>query len=133
MSVPNRTIYVASKSEHGPFWRKMRTNMAMFGGFIVSTWIDERDDEPASTEDLWVRRIEEASRADCVLAFHKKGEQWKGTYVEIGAALAHGKPVFLVGDPLGSWVNHPNVHRISNALEVLTHEVWKDETWEVEP
>ena len=126
--VPNRTIYVASKAEHGPMWRAARTHLAMFGGFIISTWIDESDPgESVSMTDLWVRCIEEASRADCVLAFHKPGEQWKGAFVEIGAALAHGKLVFVSGNPPGSWVNHPNVHRITMMPEVLTHEAWGDQ------
>jgi hypothetical protein len=128
MNVPNRTIYVASKSEHGPFWQEQRTLLAMFGGFIVSTWIDESGPgESASLTDLWLRCIEEAARADCVVAFHRPGETWKGAFIEIGAALAHARLVFVIGDPPGSWVNHPNVHRVSSTIEVLTHPAWDDQ------
>ena len=37
---------------------------------------------------------------------------WKGALVEVGAALSHGRPVFVVGDPDAcsfSFVNHPRV------------------------
>jgi nucleoside 2-deoxyribosyltransferase len=76
---------------------------------ISSTWIDDGDD--ADPADLWRRCIAEASSADAVIAFHREGDVWKGAFVEIGAALAHGVPVFVVGDPPGSWAEHPLVTR----------------------
>ncbi len=98
-------IYVASKAVHGARWRQLRNTYP-----IISTWIDEADDgTTVSWLDLWQRCIYEASRSDLLIACHQPGEQWKGAYVEIGAALAVGTPVFVAGDPPGSWINHPLV------------------------
>lgn len=99
-------IYVASKSRHGQMWRDLRGD----GLPICSTWIDESDGgATADWGDLWSRCVAEASSADALLALHVDGEEWKGAFVEIGAALAAGRPVFVVGKPPGSWVHHPLV------------------------
>lgn len=104
-------IYVASKAAHGPAWAALRSD----GLPICSTWIDEAGEgETSDWSDLWVRCIEEATNARALIALHVDGETWKGAYVEIGAALAAGVPVFVVGNPPGSWVHHPLVTRVAN-------------------
>ena len=117
------TIYLASKSIHAPMWKQWRDQ----GYNIISTWIDEAGDgESESMEDLWMRCIDESSRADYLIAYHEPGEIWKGAFVEIGAALASGKPVVVVGEPPGSWIDHPNVTVVSSvetafSFCILTH------------
>lgn len=111
------TIYVASKSRHAPRWRTLRG----IGAPIISTWIDEPDD-PAACIDLkalWIRCIDEAARASHVLAYHEPGETWKGAFVEIGAALANGATVIVVGDPDGTWAAHPQVRRAPDIITAL--------------
>lgn len=109
-------IYMASKTVHGPKWVALRES----GHRIVSTWIDESG-EGASDDlsDLWTRCINEASTADVVIAVHGHGEEWKGAFVEIGAALACGVPVIVVGHPPGSWTAHPLVSRAGSVKEAL--------------
>lgn len=110
-------VYVASKSTHGPDWQILR---GLWKGDhprvrVVSTWIDESGEgETADMGDLWSRCIDEASSADLVLAYHEAGEEWKGAFVEIGAALAAGADVIVVGDPPGSWKNHPRVSAVAS-------------------
>lgn len=112
-------IYVASRSELGPMWRQLQND----GHPINSTWIHESGPgETSDISDLWMRCIREASEADVLIAYHRPGDVWKGALVEIGAALAHGRPIYVVGDPPGSWVNHPNVTRapdVASALEAI--------------
>lgn len=99
---------MASKSDHGPMWVERRSA----GAPIVSTWIDEGDvGDLLDAMALWERCVDEAAGASCVVAYHEPGEVWKGAFVEIGAALGAGRPVFVVGDPPGSWINHPTVFR----------------------
>jgi hypothetical protein len=109
-------IYVASKSKHGVMWRHLRAD----GIPIASTWIDEWE-QGASDDlaDLWVRCIGEVGLADALIAYHEPGDKWKGAFIEIGAALANGIPVYVVGDPPGSWVNHPLVHRCRSVGDAL--------------
>lgn len=110
------TIYVASKSCHAPRWRILRA----VGAPIISTWIDEADEgATADWADLWTRCVTEAARASHVLAYHEPGETWKGAFVEIGAALANDATVVVVGDPPGSWTNHPQVRQAPDLITAL--------------
>lgn len=109
MTLP--TVYVASKSCHGLMWRNFR-EAARASVRITSTWIDEDGEgESEDLADLWSRCVDEAAFSSALIAYHEDGEIWKGAFLEIGVALANGRPVYVVGDPPGSWVNHPLVHR----------------------
>jgi hypothetical protein len=112
-------VYVASKSKYGRLWRERRDEWAD-RLTITATWIDES--EMGATEDhadLWRRCVAEAAQADALVAVHHDGEAWKGAYVEIGAALAHGVPVFVVGDPPGSFLHHPLIIRCADVDAAL--------------
>jgi hypothetical protein len=113
-------MYVASKSWYGSKWQEARTAWAEIGVEIISTWIDESDEgESADMSDLWVRCVEEASTCDLLVAYHMPDEQWKGAFVEIGAALAHGRYVYVIGRPPGSWVSHPLVTFCENVEDAI--------------
>lgn len=119
-----RRVYVASKSKYGPMWQRAR---AEYEGKIEinATWIDEYED--GATEDwpgLWNRCIHEAGAADFLVAYHEPGEEWKGAFIEIGAALAHRTRILLVGDPPGSWKAHPFVRRFISVYDALDY-AWK--------
>ena len=112
-------VYIASKTKHAALWRSLRKTM----GFI-STWIDEAGEgETSDFADLWRRCIEEARTADALVAYHEPGDVWKGAFVEIGAALAAGVPVYVIGDPPGSWPNHPLVTRCASLA--IAHQVMR--------
>ena len=116
-------VYVASRAsipERGQMWRKMRD----LGARIVSSWIDE--DGEGQTEDfseLW-QRIENEIRSAERLVLYVEPDDFplKGALIEVGMALAMGKPVFIAAPgvtleprsfrPLGSWAQHPQVKRI---------------------
>mgnify|MGYP003382679592 CR=1 FL=1 len=100
-------IYMASKACHGPEWRNLRDQ----GGFpILSTWINESGvGEISDWPDLWTRRIQEASQAKVLIVVRRDNEVLKGAWAEVGAALAHGVPVFAVGCDEFSIRHHPLV------------------------
>lgn len=110
-------IYVASKSTHGEKWRDLRARLE--GRVVIcSSWIDESGEgETVSWSDLWINCIIEASDCDALVAYHEAGEEWKGAFVEIGAALAANHPVYIVGDPPGSWREHPFVHIVGKTWD----------------
>lgn len=110
------TIYTASKVKHAHLWRSLRAS----GVPVNSTWIDEAGEgQSASLSDLWVRCVREASTASAVLVYIEPGDWLKGALVEVGAALACGVPVLVVGDPDGSWINHPLCHRCASVDAAL--------------
>lgn len=85
-------IYVASKVAHAEMWRDLRTFEKMP---IISTWIDEL--YPEDMDGLWQRCISEASNAQAFLILRRPEEVLKGAWIELGAALASGVPVYAVG------------------------------------
>jgi NTP pyrophosphatase (non-canonical NTP hydrolase) len=107
-------IYIASKSHH--FARSQALREA--GAPIISTWIDEGEVGATSDfSDLWVRCVSEAASASALIAYGEPGETLKGALVEIGAALAAGKPVYLVGEIPGTFDNHPLARRAASVEE----------------
>lgn len=85
-------IYVASKVKHAEMWRDLRSFEKMP---IISTWIDEL--YPDDMDGLWQRCISEASNAQAFLILRRPDEVLKGAWIELGAALASGVPVYAVG------------------------------------
>src|SRR5688572_27845704 len=67
----------------------------MLGADIISTWIDEAGEgESGCMAELWERIIAEVSRSQSLLFYAKPDDfPLKGALVEVGAALALGKPV----------------------------------------
>jgi hypothetical protein len=119
-------VYIASKTKHAEWWRALRSA----GLPVNSTWIDEADEGKTSDwSELWERCISEARQADVLIAYHEPGDEWKGAFVEIGAHLTRALPhVIVVGDPPGSWVNHPQVsyeRTVSDAI--LDARLWAGE------
>ncbi|MBX5206736.1 hypothetical protein [Rhizobium sp. NZLR11] len=87
-------IYIASKTKHAERWRILRH----LGEPIISTWIDEAGaGESSDLADLWRRCIAEASAAQVLILYREPEDVLKGGWVELGAALASGVPVFAVG------------------------------------
>ena len=107
-------LYVASKTRHAHLWRSLRNVMP-----VCSTWIDEAGPgESKNLADLWDRCIREASAADAVLVYCAPGEILKGAFVELGAALASGVPVFAVGLD-GSVSNHRGIRKFDTIADAM--------------
>lgn len=88
-------IYIASKTRHADRWRFLRDKV---GEPIISTWIDEAGaGESACLDDLWRRCIKEASSCQVLIVYREPSDVLKGAWVEVGAALAAGIPVYAVG------------------------------------
>lgn len=125
-----KTIYAASRASiaaRGSMWRTLRAA----GAPIISSWIDEDGEgETGSFAELWTR-IEAEIRSCSRLVLYVEPEDFplKGALVEVGMALALGKPVVVVSPgveleprsmrPIGSWAAHPLVsfnHNIKEAV-----------------
>lgn len=106
-------VYLASKTAHAWRWKDLRGHWARSRITIYSSWINEAGPgESKSMRNLWYRCVNEACFADVLIAYREKDEELKGALVEIGAALAHDVPVFLVGDwpkEKFSFLHHPHV------------------------
>lgn len=88
------SIYIASKTRHADRWLAMRAD----GAPIISTWIDEAGEgASADLHDLWDRCITESKSCSALIVYREPEDILKGAWVEIGAALAVGIPVYAVG------------------------------------
>lgn len=75
-------IYVASKT------------FRLDGFPVHSTWIDEAGQgETLDWADLWRRCVSEAATATALVVYAESTDVLKGALVEVGAALAAGRPV----------------------------------------
>lgn len=94
-------IYVAAKFEEKAMVRKVYSLLEDAGHTITVDWTQEDDSRYLGLQKLEYWRacghadLRGVKDADLVLLFpHEKG---KGLYAELGAALAWGKSVFIVG------------------------------------
>ena len=117
-------IYVASRASipaRAALWRNLRDR---HGARIISSWIDEAGaGETEDFADLWARILREVEACDRLVLYVEVGDfPLKGALIEVGAALALGKAVWVIGmgialeehscRPIGSWIHHPRVERI---------------------
>lgn len=118
-------VYVASRASipaRAAMWRELRTA----GARIISTWIDEAGEgETGCFAELWQRIENEIRAADRLVLYVEPGDfPLKGALIEVGMALAFGKPVLVVAagvelhprdlKPLGSWAAHPGISLVGN-------------------
>jgi hypothetical protein len=121
-----RTLYVASKARHWPFWAALRSA----GINIISRWIDWPANltgvEPTQEQwsEHWTRCIREAASAEICIVLLRAGEQHAGALLEAGAALAAGRRVYMVDEIGFSFAHHPSVRRfatLAQAVEAVLH------------
>lgn len=112
------TLYVASIVKHAQMWRDLRAALEP-SVRVTSTWLDAQ--EPVNYPALWDKAIREASSCNFLIAYHEPDDQWKGVFIEIGAALASSDTqVMIVGDPPGSWIEHDEVPRYPTIGDAIT-------------
>ena len=102
------TVYVSSKIKHAEMWRNLRLQ----GWNISSSWIDQpKEFDSGTLSGMWDRYVEECRSCDFLLVYREPGEQLKGALIEVGAALAGGAKVIVIGDvpELGTSHYHPLV------------------------
>jgi hypothetical protein len=118
---PPEGIYVASKVRWAPRWRQLRAE----GLPIISTWIDEAGaGETGDWADLWCRCLAEVARCHVLILYADESERLKGALVEVGAALALGKPVIVFGSQRWTWEAHPDVARADNEADAIKKAEW---------
>ena len=122
----SKGIYIASKTIHAESWKSLRDDAEVD---VISSWIDEAGPgESIDLADLSRRCIKESTTCKAMIVFSLKEEYLKGALIEMGAALAAGKTVYLAGPvlPEGSaFTKHPNVIQcegISDAVFKITGE-----------
>jgi hypothetical protein len=91
---------------------------------IVSTWHDtdilESSLEAYQITTEWELDLQQIRKADVLLAYAEFNDRPNGTLVEIGYALGHEMPIYLVGNfRWGTWRYLPNVHPTASLREAV--------------
>ena len=104
-------IYVATKWENREYARQVMDALKERGHYIAYDWTQQEQESPAQAD----ADICGVLRANWLLILASEPAAYKGVYVELGAALAHGIPVLLVGDGLDACLfsKHPLVTKMS--------------------
>lgn len=116
------TIYIASKTKHAKRWIALREK----GWRIISSWIDEAGEgQSADLEDLAKRCIYEPTIADFTILYCEKDDHLKFVLAEVGAALAAGNRVIVVGADNSSvsptMLKHPRIRVAGGMIEALAY------------
>jgi hypothetical protein len=132
----HKKIYISSRAripERSEQWRQLKLD----GWNIISSWINEDGTgKDVDFEDLWKRIEKEISKSDKLILYVEPDDlPLKGTFVEVGMALALRVPVVIVAPdvvletpdsrPLGTWMAHPLVRRASSMDDALDLKMWK--------
>lgn len=93
ISTKSPKVYIASKTKHANKWQKL-TDVN-----VISSWHNAQAIvDPNEFPVLWETCVRETASADLLIVYCERGETLKGCLVEIGVALAAGKPVYCIGE-----------------------------------
>lgn len=112
--------YVSSKLRHRQMWIDS-------GIRTISSWINgEALSEPDELDEMWSRYFEELSECSCLIMYLEHGDVPKGALIELGAALANNKIIYIIWNStekqleniIGTVMYHSNVI-ILNSIDEL--------------
>jgi hypothetical protein len=116
-------IYVISKAKHAAMWQHYRAK----GIPIISSWINDGEESTIDFSEAWPRYLAEASKAASIIVYLEPGDVLKGGLAEMGAGLASGARVIILGNEVDQFRTlqyHPAVYlnhirTIDDIFEVL--------------
>lgn len=89
-------VYVAGKFEEKTLVDLVGLLVSLYGHEVVSTWTKAEHAKGMATAAE--QDLEELSQADAIVLVMLNPLPYKGTYTELGYALAQGKKIYVLGD-----------------------------------
>lgn len=116
-------FYVAGKWEERAEIRKLQNKLRELGHMITVDWTWHEVDDPGFPSQYAIEDINGASWADAYVGRFITRHDYKGALVEMGATLAMGNKVFIIGHAIDSclFVGHPLVKQFDNEDEFLNY------------
>ena len=109
-------VYVASKWENKQRVREIMYMLQAVGHEITYDWTTCE----VSNRQQAILDLRGVADADVFVGIFEQEASYKGALVELGAALALGKPVYILGDASVTrdciFLKHPHVRRGENAF-----------------
>jgi len=112
--------YTASKLEKAPMWKRLQDEWPFeFTARWFQYHVGKVPDTPSFAKFFWQEGEQDVRRSDVVICYCEGGDVLRGALVEVGIAIAWGKPVIVVGDnpSTGTWSYHPLVFRVATLEE----------------
>lgn len=109
-----KRIYVAGKWQDRKTISEIMTNMLSLGHKITCDWTDHEyptENIEAKLMDYAIADIQGVIDCEVFIFYAVKFFDYRGALVEMGAALALGKPVYIIGKAINGciFINHPLV------------------------
>lgn len=110
-------IYIAGKWEDRHIVKAIMKQLKEQGYEITEDWTDH--DDPTRRRDYAILDLDGVRRCDVLLALCEKEYPYKGLFCEVGAAIALGKPVYVLGHVCDSCIfwDHPLVEVLEPSKE----------------
>ncbi len=117
-------LFVAGKIGKEEKARKVMQMIRQAGHQVTFDWTSIPHLSPYEDNEEMARKaaiLEEQAVAECDALILLADEQGIGMYVELGMALARGKPVFVIGGEIAPtmFLYHPSVQRVKTVSEAL--------------
>jgi len=115
-------VYLAAPWTHrdfAPAWAKAFTDA---GHTITLPWWEHPEtDKPEELQNCAIDDFTAVVRADVLVLFNTqlRGSETSGKAVETGIALAHIKPIILIGERTNVFHHMPNVYKVATITEAL--------------
>jgi len=114
-------FYIGGKWEEREGVRKLQNELRRLGHIITIDWTWHEEDDPGFPSQYAIEDIVGVTSCDAYVGRFVSKVNYRGALVEMGAALAGGKRVFIIGHAIDSclFANHPLVQRFDNEAVFL--------------
>jgi nucleoside 2-deoxyribosyltransferase len=117
-------IYIAGHDQE--IARIIARQLESDGHYITSTWLDEEPfmayDDPlidvGVKAHIAINDLLEVKDSDAVVTFASRDKVTGGKFIEIGAAIASGLPVYLIGRQENMLMYHKNIIQVEDVQTV---------------
>ena len=96
------SFYIAGKWQEREEVRKLQNELRRLGHLITIDWTWHEVDDPGYPSQYAVEDIIGATSCDAYVGLFLNDVNYKGALVEMGASLAMGKKVFVIGHAIDS-------------------------------
>lgn len=116
-------VFVAGRWSDRERIREIMSLVQALGHTITRDWtaIAVADDDMAGHREIALGDLEGVRQAEIFIFVADQDFQWRGAYAELGAAIALGKPCYIIGDYADKciYVYHPLVQKVKSIEEVF--------------
>jgi hypothetical protein len=119
-------VYTASKISTAPEWRDIHATHPHV--HFHARWLKHNlkgtPDRADFASKFWLEDERDVHDCEALIVWAREGEHLRGALVEVGMAIAFGKPVIVVGThaDYSTWQHHPQcqlARDLAHALELL--------------